>query len=87
MFDIIYLKSNSTILFICSETETNYVDSSKIEEVIFTHVDRGLQPCNTSSFCLAPDISASLDTFTHEDFTLNTAGYFQVENKFFEIED
>lgn len=82
-----FLKSKSTILIVCSETETTYIDSSKNEEVILTRVVHGLQPCNTSSFCLDPDLPASLDTFTHEEFTSNTAGYFQVENEVFEIEN
>lgn len=64
---------------------------SRMDEVILgtareAHVDHGLQPCNTSSFRLAPELPVSLDPLIHEDFTSNTAEDFQVENKMFEIE-
>lgn len=88
LFNIISCKSKTIVLIICSETKTTLVDSSRNEEVILgsareTRFDRGMQPCNNSGFCLAPELPASLDNFTYGEFTSNTAGYFQVKNKFF----
>ncbi|KAK1368077.1 Transcription factor TFIIIB component B [Heracleum sosnowskyi] len=65
-----------------TETKTTYVDSSRNEEVILgstrdTRLDRGLQPCNNSGFCLAPELPASLDNLTYGEFTSTTDGYFQ----------
>lgn len=92
LFNIIFCKSKTIILIICSETKTTYVDSSRNEEVVSgsardSHSDHRMQPCNTSSFCLAPELPASLDNFTYGEFTSNTAGFFQVKDKFFEIGD
>lgn len=64
---------------------------SRKDEVILDtahepRVDHGLRPCNTNSFCFAPELPVSFDPLISEEFTSNTGKDFQVENNMFGIE-